>query len=91
MQLVIVGIVAQFDVEIPQVVEQEDIVALIPISQNITGEIKRVELLLGGELGEIGGLHKWTGLTGEINKSGAIHQMNRPTLYTTLKTGVSYK
>ena len=57
MEFVVVGVVAEFDVEPVQVVEQKDVLALIAVSEDVAGEVKRVELSLGGEFGKIGELH----------------------------------
>ena len=62
MQLVVVGIVAEFDVEIAEVVEQEDVFPFVAIRQNVAGKVEGIELLVGGEFREIGGLHKQTGV-----------------------------
>lgn len=90
MQVVVVGIVAKFNVEIAQVVEQEDILAFVAIGKNVARKVQSIELLVGREAGKIGRLHKHTGLTGEVNKKRAAHQMSRPTLYTTTKTSLEY-
>lgn len=57
MECVVISIVAKFDVEPVQVVKQEDVFTLVAVSENVAGEVKRVELTLGRELGEIGELH----------------------------------
>ena len=90
MQVVIVRIVAKFNVEVAQVVEQEYVLALVAIRENVSRKIKSVELLVGRKAGKIGRLHTHTGLAGEVNKKRAAHQMSRPTLYTTTKTALEY-
>jgi len=90
MQVVVVGVVAKFNVEIAQVVEQENVLAFVAIRENVARKVKSIELLVGRKAGKIGRLHKHTGLTSEINKKRAAHQMSRPTLYTTTKTPLEY-
>lgn len=90
MQVVVVGVVAKFNVEVAQVIEQEYVLALVAVRENVSREIKSVELLVGGKAGKIGRLHTHMGLTSEINEKRAAHQMSRPTLYTTTKTSLEY-
>lgn len=90
MQVVVVRVIAQFNVKVAQVVKQEYVFTLVAIGENVARKIKSVELLVGGKAGKIGRLHTHTGLTGEVNKKRAAHQMSRPTLYTTTKTPIEY-
>jgi len=90
MQVIIIGVVAEFNVEIAQVVEQKYVLAFVAVCKDVAREVKRVELLVGRKAGKIGGLHKLAGLTSEINKKRAAHQMSRPTLYTTIQTPIAY-
>jgi hypothetical protein len=69
MELAIVSVVAEFDVKIAEIVQQEDVFAFVAVSQNIARKIERVELLLKGKFVKISGLHKRRGLTGEISEN----------------------
>ncbi len=57
MQYAVIGIVAQFYVEIIEVIEQKNGFFFIPIGQHIARKIECIELLLYGELGKMGGCH----------------------------------
>ena len=69
LELAVVGVVAEFDVEIAEVIEQEDGVTLVSVGQDIARKVERIELLLGGEVRKIGRLHTNPGLTGEIRQN----------------------
>lgn len=90
MQLIIVGIVTQFNVEVAEIIEQKNVVVLVTISKNIASKVERIELLLGWKFSKIGGLHTHTGLTSEINKNSLLSQPYQPTLYKTTQTPIQY-
>lgn len=90
MQLIIVGIVTQLNVEVAEIVKQKNIIALVPISKNITSKVERIELLLGWKFGKVGGLHTHMGLTSEINKNSLLSQPYQSTLYKTTQTSIQY-
>lgn len=90
MQAIGVGVVLEFDVKVVKVIQQENVLAFVAVGKNVARKVKGIELLVGGQAGKIGRLHSCTGLTGEINKKRAAHQMSRPTLYSTRKTPLQY-
>ncbi len=90
MQFAIVSVVAEFDIKIAEVIKQKNVLTLVAISENVPREVKCVELLVSGEVGKISMFHKQTGLTSEINKKRAAHQMSRPALYITTKILLEY-
>lgn len=90
MQLIVIGIIAQFNVEVAEIIKQKNIVVLVTISKNITSKVERIELLLGWKFSKIGGLHTHTGLTSEINKNSLLSQPQRMTFYTKTQIPIQY-